>query len=84
MSRAWVGRSLRRREDDRLLRGRGRFVADVARQAGAGWEPTWPQDTAVPPFARIDHVLVRGFATVAAGTVHVDGTDHAAVWGTVR
>jgi carbon-monoxide dehydrogenase large subunit len=29
MTRAWTGRSLRRREDDRLLRGRGRFVADL-------------------------------------------------------
>jgi carbon-monoxide dehydrogenase large subunit len=27
----WIGRSVRRREDARLLRGRGRFVADVAR-----------------------------------------------------
>ncbi len=26
----WVGRGLRRREDDRLVRGRGRFVADVS------------------------------------------------------
>ena len=26
---SWVGRSLRRREDDRLLRGDGRFVADL-------------------------------------------------------
>jgi len=26
---SWVGRPLRRREDDRLLRGRGRYVADV-------------------------------------------------------
>ena len=26
----WVGRRLRRREDERLLRGRGRFVADVS------------------------------------------------------
>jgi len=25
----WVGRSLRRREDERLLRGRGRYVADI-------------------------------------------------------
>jgi carbon-monoxide dehydrogenase large subunit len=29
MTQAWTGRSLRRREDDLLLRGRGRFVADV-------------------------------------------------------
>jgi len=26
----WVGRSLRRREDERLLRGKGRYVADVS------------------------------------------------------
>ncbi len=59
-------------------------LSDVTRDAGHGWAPTWPQDTVVPPFARIDHVLVRGFRTVAAGTVHLDDTDHAAVWGTVR
>ena len=59
-------------------------LSDVARDAGQGWAPTWPQGAVVPPFARIDHVLVRGFATVAAGTVHLDDTDHAAVWGTVR
>jgi aerobic carbon-monoxide dehydrogenase large subunit len=31
MAERWVGRSVRRREDDRLLRGAGRFLADVAR-----------------------------------------------------
>jgi carbon-monoxide dehydrogenase large subunit len=29
MAPSWTGQSLRRREDDRLLRGAGRFVADV-------------------------------------------------------
>jgi carbon-monoxide dehydrogenase large subunit len=29
MSGPWVGRSLRRREDERLVRGRGEFVADI-------------------------------------------------------
>jgi carbon-monoxide dehydrogenase large subunit len=29
MSEPWVGRSLRRREDERLLRGRGEYVGDV-------------------------------------------------------
>ena len=29
MSRPWIGQSLRRREDDRLLRGNGCFVADL-------------------------------------------------------
>ena len=31
MGQSWIGRSLPRREDDRLLRGAGRFVADLAR-----------------------------------------------------
>jgi aerobic carbon-monoxide dehydrogenase large subunit len=30
MSGRWVGAAVRRREDERLLRGRGRFVADVS------------------------------------------------------
>ena len=29
MSEPWIGRSLRRREDERLLRGQGEYVADV-------------------------------------------------------
>lgn len=32
----------------------------------------------------LDHVPVRGFSVVDAGTVHLDDTDHAAVWGAVR
>lgn len=35
MAQAWTGRSLRRREDDRLLRGRGSFVADIEPRARA-------------------------------------------------
>jgi aerobic carbon-monoxide dehydrogenase large subunit len=31
VGQSWIGRSLPRREDDRLLRGAGRFVADLAR-----------------------------------------------------
>ena len=31
MSSDWIGRSLRRREDDRLLRGCGRYLADLQR-----------------------------------------------------
>ncbi|GAA1874750.1 endonuclease/exonuclease/phosphatase family protein [Lapillicoccus jejuensis] len=71
-------------DDHPLFRRVADGMSDVARDAGEGWAPTWPQDADVPPFARIDHVLVRGFSTVAAGTVHLDGTDHAAAWGTVR
>ena len=32
---SWIGRSIRRFEDNALLLGRGRFVADVARGAAA-------------------------------------------------
>jgi carbon-monoxide dehydrogenase large subunit len=31
VAQSWIGRSLPRREDDRLLRGAGRFVADLGR-----------------------------------------------------
>ena len=31
MAQSWIGRSLPRREDDALLRGAGRFVADLVR-----------------------------------------------------
>lgn len=71
-------------QDHPLFRRVAHGLSDVALDAGQGWAPTWPQDAVAPPFARIDHVLVRGFSTVAAGTVHLDHTDHAAVWGTVR
>ncbi|MEP6797802.1 MAG: endonuclease/exonuclease/phosphatase family protein [Lapillicoccus sp.] len=59
-------------------------LTDVNRAAGGGWIRTWPHGWPVPAFVQLDHVLVRGFDTVAAGTVVLDGTDHAAVWGTVR
>jgi carbon-monoxide dehydrogenase large subunit len=53
----WVGRPLRRREDDRLLRGRGRYVADVS----------LPDEAHVvfvrSPFA---HARVRGIDASAA------------------
>jgi carbon-monoxide dehydrogenase large subunit len=53
----WIGRSLRRREDDRLLRGQGRYVADV----------TFPDEVhgvfVRSPYA---HALVQGIDTAAA------------------
>ena len=59
-------------------------MTDVHRAAGEGWVRTWPHGWRVPPFVQLDHVLVRGLDVVAAGTVTLDGTDHAAVWGTLR
>ncbi|MCL3839012.1 endonuclease/exonuclease/phosphatase family protein [Aeromicrobium duanguangcaii] len=52
----------------------------------AGWWPTstWPLDRAYPPFADIDHVLVRGLSVKGSGTEDIDGTDHRAVWADLR
>ncbi|GAA3545990.1 hypothetical protein AFL01nite_24440 [Aeromicrobium flavum] len=52
----------------------------------AGWWPsaTWPMDRSHPPFADIDHVLVRGLSVRAAGTEDIEGTDHRAVWADLR
>ncbi|OIH86726.1 hypothetical protein BLJ79_01820 [Arthrobacter sp. UCD-GKA] len=37
---------------------------------------TWPADGAVPAFAAIDHVLVRGLGVIDSGLIAVAGTDH--------
>lgn len=45
--------------------------------AGAGWIPTYPADSVLPPLLPIDHVLINKRLT--ATSVHafnVDGTDH--------
>jgi carbon-monoxide dehydrogenase large subunit len=57
MSEPWVGRSLRRREDERLLRGAGEFVADIdlPNQAHAVFVRS--------PFA---HAAIRGIDASAA------------------
>jgi endonuclease/exonuclease/phosphatase (EEP) superfamily protein YafD len=59
-------------------------LVDAHRATGQGWVRTWPQGRRVPPFVQLDHVLVRGFGVSDAGVVGVRGTDHAAVWATLR
>lgn len=56
----------------------------VHQQGGFGWVRTWPDEGWVPRFIQLDHILVRELVSVDAGTVSIDGTDHAAVWGVVR
>ncbi len=52
---------------------------------GGVWpRATWPMDRSFPPFADIDHVLVRGLSVTDAGTEDIDGTDHRAVWADLR
>lgn len=46
--------------------------------SGAGWTPTWPMNSIIPPFAQIDHVLVSPRVVVERPRrIVVDGTDHA-------
>lgn len=52
--------------------------------AGLWPTATWPLQRAYPPFADIDHVLVRGLNVEAAGTEDVDDTDHRAIWADLR
>lgn len=59
-------------------------MTDAQRATGAGWVRTWPQESRVPPFVALDHVLVRRIAVVDAGSTHIPGTDHAAVWARLR
>ncbi|WP_288798000.1 endonuclease/exonuclease/phosphatase family protein [uncultured Arsenicicoccus sp.] len=59
-------------------------LTDAARAAGKGWEPTWPQGRWYPPFAQIDHVLVRNLRVVDSGVAAIPDTDHRAVWARLR
>ncbi|MFP5283538.1 MAG: endonuclease/exonuclease/phosphatase family protein [Actinomycetes bacterium] len=45
--------------------------------AGAGWQPTYPADTGLPPLLPIDHVFVDDQLTaLSVGRFSVAGTDH--------
>lgn len=58
---------------------------DAAEAVNAGWQPTWPANRLgplswLPPFVRIDHVLVGPeLAVLDVRTVDIEGTDHLAV-----
>ena len=55
---------------------------DAQRATGSGWVRTWPYaDSRLPPFVQLDHVLSRGLSVIDSGEVALNGTDHAAVWG---
>ncbi|MGI3785892.1 MAG: endonuclease/exonuclease/phosphatase family protein [Janthinobacterium lividum] len=59
--------------------------ASAVDQAGAGWVPTYPADSArVPPMIDIDHVYVAdGLRATSARSVTVPGTDHLGLLVTV-
>ncbi len=59
-------------------------LVETHRQAGVVFQRTWPQKARIPAFTQIDHIVVRGFEVVDAGSFVVVGSDHAAVWARVR
>ena len=60
-------------------------MVDAHEVAGAGRPLTWPNGgRLLPPLLHLDHVLARDLHPVAAGTVDVPGSDHAAVWARLR
>lgn len=59
-------------------------MTDSLRATGAGWVRTWPNESRIPPFVQLDHILVRVAGrtspVVDAGVDEVAHTDHFAVW----
>jgi endonuclease/exonuclease/phosphatase (EEP) superfamily protein YafD len=56
---------------------------DAAEQSGAGFAPTFPGDSRLPPLIAIDHVLTRGCAATSLRTITVPGSDHRGLVTTV-
>lgn len=57
---------------------------DLVDTAGFWPRATWPMNRWYPPFVDIDHILVRRLTAEEFGTEDVDGTDHRAVWASLR
>ncbi|OYN85124.1 endonuclease/exonuclease/phosphatase family protein [Parenemella sanctibonifatiensis] len=58
------------------------FSLTLGRSMLAKWQPTWPVGAKVPPFVRIDHVLVPQHSTFASNRYRdLPGSDHRAVLG---
>ncbi|SBS75847.1 Endonuclease/exonuclease/phosphatase [uncultured Mycobacterium sp.] len=57
---------------------------DAADQTGAGFVPTFPADSWLPPALEIDHVLTRGATATSLTAVTITGSDHRALLTTVH
>ncbi|WP_319434983.1 endonuclease/exonuclease/phosphatase family protein [Mycobacterium sp. RTGN5] len=57
---------------------------NAADQAGAGFVPTFPADSWLPPALDIDHVVTRGATATSMRAVTIAGSDHRALLATVR
>jgi endonuclease/exonuclease/phosphatase (EEP) superfamily protein YafD len=57
---------------------------DAVAQTGAGWGPTFPSNSWIPPLITIDHVLTRQAAATAIKTVRIPGSDHRGLLSTIQ
>ncbi len=65
--------------DFRQLLNRG-HLRDVHEWAGDGLGASWPADRPIPPFVRLDHILVRsGVIPTSVGSQRIPGSDHVAM-----
>ncbi|MGW0039173.1 endonuclease/exonuclease/phosphatase family protein [Gordonia sp. NPDC003376] len=60
-------------------------LIDAAERVGAGFAPTYPANSTLPPLIAIDHILTRGGPQPTSfRTVELPGSDHRGVIATVR
>ncbi|MGE2689149.1 endonuclease/exonuclease/phosphatase family protein [Mycolicibacterium pulveris] len=57
---------------------------DAVEQTGAGFAPTFPSNTLLPPVLVIDHVLTRNSGASSIRAVDIPGSDHRALLTTVQ
>jgi endonuclease/exonuclease/phosphatase (EEP) superfamily protein YafD len=57
---------------------------DAVEQTGAGFVPTFPADSWLPPALAIDHVLTRDCRATAVHAMEIAGSDHRALLATVQ
>ncbi|WP_431235192.1 endonuclease/exonuclease/phosphatase family protein [Mycolicibacterium psychrotolerans] len=57
---------------------------DATDQTGAGFVPTFPADSWLPPALEIDHVLTRRGTATSLTAVTIKGSDHRALLATVH
>lgn len=57
---------------------------DAVEDTGAGFMPTYPSHSWLPPMITIDHVVTRNAMTTSLRTVGVRGSDHRALLATVE
>jgi endonuclease/exonuclease/phosphatase (EEP) superfamily protein YafD len=56
---------------------------DAAEQSGAGFKPTYPGNSRLPPLIVIDHILTRNCTATSLRTLKVPGSDHRGLVGTI-